>query len=504
MIAVLVVPGITFAQTQSVADLQTELQNLLAEVASLEAQINAQGGSVPAWCYNFTSNLSIGMSGPAVNALQTALGKDGESVTTNGTFDDRTAAAVTAFQEKYRNDVLSPYGLSNGTGYAGKSTRAKLNALFGCSSSAVANASSSGTGTNEGSYSVTGENANAGEGENVSTGENANTGDGQSESQSQSQSGTESEGEGAISAPQSASTVTITSPAAGQTYTFGGIMNIQWTPASSGIGEIDLVPADGSWPTHGAVIYGLKVYGYPTNYSGSFSYSIQAYPYYQIPAGSYYLKLYDANDALVGQSGTFTLSAPAPAITNVTSAGATPTPGSNEMLIGTNLPTSDATIVIDPGSTSALTIVPSGYNVGGGGNMTFFLPSTVGIGSHTIEIEEAGGTVSNVYAFTVVAGAVSFLPSATISAGPSVISNGQSATIAWQSTGATSCTLSGTNGYNDNGPWSQSGLPVSGSKVITPYPSSTTDYTAQYQIVCTDSTGNGATATTTVTVNRKG
>ena len=118
-LAVLVVPGISLAQTMSVAQLQAEIHSLTAQVTQLEAQLTAAGGSTP-WCYTFNSNLSIGMSGNAVTELQTALQKDGESVTVNGTFDDQTASAVTAFQEKYASQILAPYGLNNGTGYAGK------------------------------------------------------------------------------------------------------------------------------------------------------------------------------------------------------------------------------------------------------------------------------------------------------------------------------------------------------------------------------------------------
>jgi peptidoglycan hydrolase-like protein with peptidoglycan-binding domain len=135
MLAVFVVPGISFAQSvtvQSNLSLQTEIASLLAEVQQLEAQLAAQGGSTVNWCYSFNTNLSIGMSGSAVTALQTALQKDGESVTVNGSFDDQTAAAVTGFQEKYASAILAPNGLTNGTGYAGVSTRAELNALFGC------------------------------------------------------------------------------------------------------------------------------------------------------------------------------------------------------------------------------------------------------------------------------------------------------------------------------------------------------------------------------------
>jgi peptidoglycan hydrolase-like protein with peptidoglycan-binding domain len=134
-LAVLVVPGISFAQTTSVADLQTLIASLMAQVQQLQAQLAAQTGGTTSWCYTFNTNLSVGMSGSAVSALQTALQKDGESVTVNGTFDDQTAAAVTGFQEKYASAILAPYNLSNGTGYAGSGTRSKLNSLFGCTGS---------------------------------------------------------------------------------------------------------------------------------------------------------------------------------------------------------------------------------------------------------------------------------------------------------------------------------------------------------------------------------
>jgi peptidoglycan hydrolase-like protein with peptidoglycan-binding domain len=131
----LVLPGISLAQAQSVATLQQEIASLTAQLQTLEAQLAAAGGSKATWCYTFNSNLSIGMSGSVVTALQTAIQKDGESVTANGTFDDQTAAAVTTFQQKYQSAILAPYGLSNGTGYAGKGTRTELNSLFGCTGS---------------------------------------------------------------------------------------------------------------------------------------------------------------------------------------------------------------------------------------------------------------------------------------------------------------------------------------------------------------------------------
>lgn len=127
----MLLPGISSAQ--SVSALQAEINSLLAEVQQLETQLAATGGSTANWCYSFNTNLSIGMSGSAVTALQTALQKDGESVSVNGSFDDQTAAAVTEFQEKYATQILAPNGLTSGTGYVGVSTRAELNSLFECS-----------------------------------------------------------------------------------------------------------------------------------------------------------------------------------------------------------------------------------------------------------------------------------------------------------------------------------------------------------------------------------
>jgi len=300
-LAVFVLPGITLAQTlpsgpASNASLQAQIQALLAQVQQLQSQLSAQGGgttasgiptpSAPAaWCYTFNTNLSIGMSGSAVAKLQTALQEDGESVVVNGTFDDRTAAAVTAFQEKYQSVILTPYGLSNGTGYAGKATRAELNSLFGCG----------------GSNPIT---------------------------------------------PTSSSPIACPMIMPYCQYGGHGVME------SNGCSE------------------------------------------------------------LICNQGPITITTPV--ITGVNSAGAPPTPGSNEFLVGTNLPTANATIVIDPGSTSAMAIMPSYYNVGGGGNITFYLPSSIKAGSHTIEIQ-TGGVISNVFAFSVVGQSTptSTLPSAT-------------------------------------------------------------------------------------------
>ena len=123
-----------YAQTSDIATLIAQLQ---AQIAALQAQINAlqtqQSDSTP-FCYTFNTNLRIGDSGEGVVALSTALGMQGFSagMEEKGIFGETIASAVTGFQEKYRDEILTPVGLKYGNGFVGKNTRAKLNQLYGC------------------------------------------------------------------------------------------------------------------------------------------------------------------------------------------------------------------------------------------------------------------------------------------------------------------------------------------------------------------------------------
>ena len=87
----------------------------------------------------FSRDLALGMNGADVNALQIALNRDSAtSIAQSGPgspgqetahFGPKTAAAVIRFQEKYADQILTPAGLSAGTGYVGARTRAKLAVL---------------------------------------------------------------------------------------------------------------------------------------------------------------------------------------------------------------------------------------------------------------------------------------------------------------------------------------------------------------------------------------
>ncbi|MEK7148482.1 MAG: IPT/TIG domain-containing protein [Patescibacteria group bacterium] len=87
----------------------------------------------------FTRTLFSGMRGDDVTGLQKFLNTDAETrIADAGAgspgnetdyFGNATKRAVIKFQEKYRAEILAPIGLTNGTGFFGEKTRAKVNSL---------------------------------------------------------------------------------------------------------------------------------------------------------------------------------------------------------------------------------------------------------------------------------------------------------------------------------------------------------------------------------------
>ncbi len=135
------------AQAQSSEDLQKMINDLLAQIASLQSQVGQGGSSVASGVcpYTWTRDLSVGSTGADVMKLQQFLNADADTrVAAEGagsvgmeteTYGPATAAAVSKMQVKYRAEVLSPAGLVNPTGYFGAASRAKANSV--CSTPVV-------------------------------------------------------------------------------------------------------------------------------------------------------------------------------------------------------------------------------------------------------------------------------------------------------------------------------------------------------------------------------
>ncbi len=133
----------------TVSELQAQIEELQNQIAQLQEQLqqlDEAGTDIgQSWCYDFNNSITFGSGSGDVTALQTALQKEGlYTRTITGSFDAKTAESVTWFQEKYQAEVLSPWGLTKGTGLAGKTTTAKLNQLYGCTIQPGSSSQSSG------------------------------------------------------------------------------------------------------------------------------------------------------------------------------------------------------------------------------------------------------------------------------------------------------------------------------------------------------------------------
>ena len=85
-------------------------------------------------CNEISNSLYIGLEGDRVRCLQQFLKSQGQEIYPDGLvtgyFGNLTKNAVAKFQEKYKEEILVPLGLSSGTGYVGPSTRAKINTFI--------------------------------------------------------------------------------------------------------------------------------------------------------------------------------------------------------------------------------------------------------------------------------------------------------------------------------------------------------------------------------------
>ncbi len=121
------------ASALTIAELQAQIQALQAQLASL------QGPSTASCAYTFATNLKQGSTGTDVMNLQKVLNMNaatkvastgaGSPGNETSTFGPATKAAVIKFQNTYASEVLTPVGLTAGTGFVGAATRAKLNTI---------------------------------------------------------------------------------------------------------------------------------------------------------------------------------------------------------------------------------------------------------------------------------------------------------------------------------------------------------------------------------------
>jgi len=108
------------------------------------AQNNGNTGSLKSFVsygFSFKKDLMLGDTDPDVKQLQQALNADADTIVAREDvgspgkevtyFGPSTKTAVIKFQEKYRDAILTPNGLTKGTGTVGKATRTKLNLLIG-------------------------------------------------------------------------------------------------------------------------------------------------------------------------------------------------------------------------------------------------------------------------------------------------------------------------------------------------------------------------------------
>lgn len=102
---------------------------------------NTSSGSNSA-CYVFNSDLKLGSTGIDVTNLTARLVAEGLLSSQSNSYDQTVFSAVVAYQEKYASQILTPVGLTQGTGYFGSSTRSYMNSK--CTSGTTNTGSTSG------------------------------------------------------------------------------------------------------------------------------------------------------------------------------------------------------------------------------------------------------------------------------------------------------------------------------------------------------------------------
>lgn len=136
---------VTPTKAATVEELTAQIASLLATISSLQAQLagmtgGTTTGGTTTGSYNFTMNHKMGDQGGEVMDIQKFLNANGFAVAATGAgspgnessyFGSKTKAAVIAWQNANAASVLTPVGLTAGTGYWGASSRAYANTMGG-------------------------------------------------------------------------------------------------------------------------------------------------------------------------------------------------------------------------------------------------------------------------------------------------------------------------------------------------------------------------------------
>jgi len=106
--------------------LYSKIAYLKAEIARLQSLLASQNQIS---CAQITKNLYYGIKNDSqVKCLQEFLKSQGLfSANATGNYYSLTYKAVKAFQERYADEILTPLGLTQGTGVVANMTRAKIN-----------------------------------------------------------------------------------------------------------------------------------------------------------------------------------------------------------------------------------------------------------------------------------------------------------------------------------------------------------------------------------------
>jgi len=170
-LAIGVVAAAPVAQAATAEELAAQIAQLQSQLSGLMGQLGTTttttgtgttttGGTTSiAACagVTFSRNLTLTSTGADVKCLQAILNQDpttqvaasgvGSAGNETTYFGGLTKAAVVAFQNKYAAEVLTPVGLTAGTGFVGASTRTKLNAMLVAGTTTTPTDTTTGTGT---------------------------------------------------------------------------------------------------------------------------------------------------------------------------------------------------------------------------------------------------------------------------------------------------------------------------------------------------------------------